>query len=129
MNIESDLVGASATLNKRIAAIDIIRGAAIVFMWVVLHQKSGIAIGGQGGAIAFVQYPLIPWVGVMALGYVSGVLFQFGPDRRKKWLASIGIAAVVGFVILRLTNLYGDPAHWSFPINGANQSLAHWQWI
>jgi uncharacterized membrane protein len=97
-------------------------------LWVLLHQKSGIEIGGQGGTIVFVQYPLIPWVGVMALGYFAGVLFRFEPARRKKWLAFMGLAALVGFVSLRFLNVYGDPAHWSFPSEGVDSSLTNWQW-
>jgi len=58
---------------------------------------------------------LIPLVGLMALGYVLGTLYQpeFGAERRKKCLLSMGIAAMLLFLILRSSNLYGDPNPWS----------------
>lgn len=58
-------------------------------------------------------YPIVPWVGVMAVGYVLGQLFQKPPDVRQRWLIRLGVGMVAGFVLLRLSNLYGDTAHWS----------------
>jgi uncharacterized membrane protein len=75
-------------------------------LWAVLHVARPIPIG-------IVQYPLIPWVGVMALGYVMGGLFELDPARRRTLLLTLGSAMVVAFVALRLVNVYGDPHPWT----------------
>lgn len=78
----------------------------------LLHQPNFI-IFSPDFAINIV-YPLIPWPGLMALGYVFGELYQkdYNPGKRKKWLLWMGIGAVVLFFILRTFNLYGDPKPW-----------------
>lgn len=62
-----------------------------------------------------VLYTLIPWVGVMAAGYGFGEVFTMPAEKRKRLCLSIGIAAVVLFVILRTTGIYGDPRPWQQP--------------
>jgi len=75
------------------------------WIWNILHVKGSISIAGSHN---FVLFPLVPWFAVMALGYCFGVLFQ-SADRRR-WLLSLGIAMTLAFLILRGTNLYGNPA-------------------
>jgi uncharacterized membrane protein len=59
----------------------------------------------------FVAYPLVPWIGVIAVGFALGpVLLR--EDRRKR-LVQLGVAAIALFVIVRGTNLYGDPRPWT----------------
>lgn len=62
-----------------------------------------------------VLYPLLPWIGIMTLGYWFGRFFayDFDPDRRKLILNSTGISAILLFIILRAGNFYGDHAFWS----------------
>ncbi len=62
-------------------------------------------------------YPLIPWVGVMALGYGTGPLALIEPQRRKRILFTIGPLLLTLFVALRFTNIYGDPKPWSVQSN------------
>lgn len=59
----------------------------------------------------FMGYPIIPWIAVMSLGYYFGAYYDKSVDShdRKKIFNSIGLIAVVLFVVLRFTNLYGDP--------------------
>jgi uncharacterized membrane protein len=74
-------------------------------LWYVLHVQ-----GPLGVVPVFVTYPLVPWVGVMALGYVAGpaVFSQDGGTRRR--IAWGGVLMVLGFVVLRTLNGYGDPS-------------------
>jgi len=67
------------------------------------------------GKNILVGYPILPWIGVMALGYCMGVLYTpaFNADKRKKWLMIIGGSAIGLFVLIRFINVYGDPSHWS----------------
>jgi uncharacterized membrane protein len=86
-------------------------------LWQVLHRKE---MGLQqplewfGGQIRFTPgYPLIPWIGVMAVGYGFGALLVSRTVDRRKWMVGLGAAACVGFVALRWLNVYGDPDPWS----------------
>jgi uncharacterized membrane protein len=85
--------------------------------WEILHRKEmhrAEPLQFFGGALRFdTQYPLIPWVGVMAAGYGFGAIFRLDPARRMRWLLGLGIALCLGFVVLRAANVYGDPDPWS----------------
>ena len=61
-----------------------------------------------------VLYAILPWTGVMFMGYSIGHWFkaEFPAERRRKFLLSIGIGMIVLFIILRATNLYGNPFPW-----------------
>jgi uncharacterized membrane protein len=62
----------------------------------------------------WVPYPVLPWLGIMILGYCLGKLYtDFEPEKRQKLLLTIGLSAVGLFILLRLINIYGDPAPWS----------------
>jgi uncharacterized membrane protein len=79
--------------------------------WVVLHARQVYEVGRFW---IYFSYPVLPWVGVMFLGYASARLFH-GPARLRDWrLARIGIALVVAFVLLRALDVYGDPHAWNF---------------
>ncbi|HUR97209.1 MAG TPA: heparan-alpha-glucosaminide N-acetyltransferase domain-containing protein [Pyrinomonadaceae bacterium] len=77
-------------------------------LWIILHQMGVLPLFSHGPVI-FLAYPLIPWVGVMAAGWAFGVVYGWDNERRKRLLLSVGIAATLLFVGLRLSNFYGDP--------------------
>jgi uncharacterized membrane protein len=82
-------------------------------LWILLHQAfDGFAIFGENSPVLFVIYPLIPWIGVMAVGYVLGVVYQFDAARRRRLLLIIGGSATLLFIIIRAINRYGDPSVW-----------------
>jgi len=83
-------------------------GAAGV-VWNFLHQPA--LVRGPYVTVAPL-YSLVPWVGVMAAGYAIGPIMQLDAAERRKWLLRIGAGVTLGFVVLRATNLYGDPAPW-----------------
>lgn len=78
--------------------------------WHLLHEPGRIYLGD--GAPLYVLYPLIPWIGVMAAGYLLGPVMQLDARPRQRVLFQLGAAITLGFIILRATNLYGDPASW-----------------
>lgn len=82
------------------------------WLWIVLHDPGPI-ISDSGQFLAFVAYPLLPWIGVMALGYGLGGLFLRPAEERARILPWLGLAMVAAFLILRATNLYGDPNIWT----------------
>lgn len=60
-----------------------------------------------------VGYPLIPWLGIMLLGYGFGHFFAIPDEKRKKLFLQFGGGALLLFVLIRFINIYGDPAPWS----------------
>lgn len=77
--------------------------------WSLLHEPGSLPFGLSGS----VGYPVLPWIGVAALGYGLGPLFLADADRRKRVLTLLGVAALALFAALRGGNLYGDPRPWS----------------
>ena len=61
------------------------------------------------GATWFVAYPLLPWFGIMALGYAFGRVLVMERWSRVRLTAAIGVAATLAFVLLRAWGIYGDP--------------------
>lgn len=79
-------------------------------LWTVLHVPGFLLTGPH---TVFVTYPLVPWLGVTALGYALGNVYGWDADRRQAWLLRLGLGLVAGFVMLRGLNVYGDPFPWS----------------
>ena len=75
--------------------------------WSLLHAHYR---GDVAGVRVIVGYPLVPWIGVMAAGYAFGTMLGEQKRKQRLWL---GISMIVAFVVLRTSNLYGDPHPWS----------------
>ncbi len=88
--------------------LDGIRSASPI--WAILHSPGFVL---QGDHTVFAAYPLIPWLGVTAVGYALGALFEWPAERRRRLLLQIGVACIALFVVLRATNVYGNPARWT----------------
>ena len=86
---------------------------SLATLWSVLHVQ-----GQLPGLPVFVTYPLLPWIGVMALGYLLGPVLDLPGDQRRRTLVRLGLGMIAGFVLLRTLNVYGDPAPWSPQSNG-----------
>lgn len=98
-----------------------------VFGWfggisTLLHEQA--VLHPTPNTTLFVVYPLIPWVGVMALGYALGPVFEFSPERRRRVLGALGAAAISAFVGFRLLGAYGDPTPWVPRANTLESALA-----
>ncbi len=82
-------------------------------VWIILHEQAPIPV--EGNWSLFLAYPIIPWIGVMLLGYHFGRLYTGGFDalKRKKWLTYLGVGSIALFLLLRFFNIYGDPSPWT----------------
>ncbi len=60
-----------------------------------------------------VGYPIIPWLGILFLGYGFGHFFAIPAEKRKRLFLQFGGGALLLFIVLRFINIYGDPAPWS----------------
>lgn len=83
-------------------------------LWMLLHQAfEAFPIVWFPSPIIIVIYPLVPWIGVMAVGYAFGALYQLNAQRRRHLLLIIGGVTTGLFIILRAIDVYGDPSKWS----------------
>jgi len=82
------------------------------FLWSLLHERKRFIVS-EGHFIGS-GYPLIPWLGIMMLGYCFGALYKNGMvvALRKKYLLIIGGAATALFILIRGINMYGDMKPW-----------------
>ena len=77
-------------------------------LWYFLHQQSFIKIS-EHTSLVF-GYPIIPWVSLMAIGYIIGSLYtNYSTIERTRLLMKYGVYSIITFLILRLTNFYGEP--------------------
>jgi uncharacterized membrane protein len=80
--------------------------------WAMLHDQRVFTFGDF---VILAAYPLIPWLGVMPLGYCLGSIYKPGFDarRRKRILVSLGLMAIGLFILLRSINVYGNLWPWT----------------
>ncbi len=92
----------------------IYRTLRVSWLWFV-NPPAGPPTGWVGVVFA---YPVVPWPGVMALGYAMAPWLA-GIGRGTGWrVVGIGLGLVAVFFLLRLSNLYGDPTSWQVQERG-----------
>ncbi len=79
------------------------------WLYVLLHQKHMFMTRPLP---IFVYYPLVPWPGIMALGYLFGRLLVLSTPHRNAQIWTVGLIGIVLFLVLRAVNYYGDPVPW-----------------
>ncbi len=81
--------------------------------WGILHERSQIELAG---VIVKFSYPILPWIGVICLGWSAGSWFSdLAPVQRRRTLLTYGGAMIVGFILLRALNIYGDAPWFTVP--------------
>ncbi|SHI01717.1 Uncharacterized membrane protein [Chryseolinea serpens] len=82
-------------------------------LWSILHEFHLFTLSPDRNL--FIGYPLIPWTGIMLLGYCFGTLYtsSVAAADRKKILVYLGTSAIALFIVIRFFNSYGDPNPWS----------------
>ncbi len=83
------------------------------FLWSFLHEPGFFRYTDENNFI--IVYPVVPWIGVMSLGYFYGNIFDknYNAGRRRKELLITGISSVLLFFLFRWMNHYGDPVAWT----------------
>ncbi|WP_166140871.1 DUF1624 domain-containing protein [Methylosinus sp. RM1] len=89
-------------------------------LWNVLHEKGPLPFGLSGQ----VYYPVLPWIGVIALGYGLAPIFLWPHERRMRAFAALGLAFLAGFAALRFAGVYGDARLWLTYPDGARTALS-----
>jgi len=87
-------------------------------LWEFLHQQAFVNIHGLVLAII---YPLLPWVGILFVGYAFGpVLFQ-PAQKRMRIVVGSAITALTLFDGLRALSTYGNGSAY---VKGLGQPIA-----
>jgi uncharacterized membrane protein len=86
------------------------------WLWVFLHDPG--MLQPAPGVQMLALYSLIPWVGVMAVGYAFGPVMLLDAGQRRRAILRTGVAVTAVFILLRLTNVYGDPQPWAVQDSG-----------
>lgn len=86
-------------------------------LWTILHDRGYLI--SEGSLRVKVSYPVLPWIGVILLGYVAGPIFSqksngnpLEASQRQQTLLKLGISCWVLFAVLRGFNLYGETLPW-----------------
>ncbi|HEY3405916.1 MAG TPA: heparan-alpha-glucosaminide N-acetyltransferase domain-containing protein [Ohtaekwangia sp.] len=80
--------------------------------WGFLHEQYVFRLGHF---VIYIGYPILPWAGVMFLGYCFGAFYSSSvdPAQRRKTLIILGSVFTLLFILIRITDIYGDPNLWS----------------
>lgn len=80
-------------------------------LWAILHDR-GIIFDGAFRIKA--SYPILPWIGVILLGYFTGPIYARTMDMltRRKRLIGLGVGCLAILLVLRGFNIYGEVLPW-----------------
>ncbi|MGB0543802.1 MAG: DUF1624 domain-containing protein [Longimicrobiales bacterium] len=101
------------TGHNALAPIAFAPGALGYVPWAILHD--GGDLGQIAGLTISLSYPVLPWFGVILLGYFAGPLYARSVPllTRRRILVGLGVSCLVLLLLLRGLNLYGEAAPWT----------------
>lgn len=81
-------------------------------LWTILHDRGFLV--AEGPLKIKVTYPVLPWIGVILLGYAAGPLYSraMASERRMKFLIGLGVGCLLLLLVLRGFNIYGETLPW-----------------
>ncbi|MCK5277949.1 MAG: DUF1624 domain-containing protein [Cyclobacteriaceae bacterium] len=79
-------------------------------LWKMFHVDSVFPLGSF---TVLAKYPMIPWIGVMALGYVFADFYRLEAPLRQRKIFVLGLIISLLFFVIRGFNIYGDPHPWT----------------
>ena len=90
------------------------------WIWSLLHEL-GYYSWRESGLFSglFVAYPVVPWFGLMAIGYALAPWLRHSLSDNKRIVFWAGCGVTLAFLIVRGINGYGDPEPWTVQDRGA----------
>ena len=81
-------------------------------LWTILHDRNFLI--AEGPLKIKVSYPVLPWIGVILLGYAAGPLYSrmVSSSRRVRILIGLGVGCFALLLVLRGFNIYGETLPW-----------------
>lgn len=92
------------------------------FLWGLFFQGGFFKLGASRGLM--IAYPIVPWLGVMLMGFGFGSVFNLPAEKRRRILLVCGSGALMLFLVFRGLNIYGDPMPWVPQHSGVFSMLA-----
>jgi uncharacterized membrane protein len=88
-------------------------GTVAYDVWTILLHRGYLV--ADGAVKLKVTYPLLPWLGVILVGYAAGPVYAatVTPQRRRQLLRIAGIGALLLLAVLRGLNIYGEELPWT----------------
>ncbi|PMH33834.1 hypothetical protein BCU70_04965 [Vibrio sp. 10N.286.49.C2] len=80
--------------------------------WTIFHDANFLVT--EGPLKIKVSYPVLPWIGVILLGYSVGPLFGSAVTqaKRQSTLVKLGLLSLALLIVLRGFNIYGETDAW-----------------
>jgi len=76
-------------------------------IWAIAYQREIIDFYF---ITARTSYPVLPWIGVIVLGFLAGPWFSnnASPEKRQTKIFTFGLIGLILFSVIRFLNFYGD---------------------
>lgn len=99
--------------HNTLGPIDFAPGELGYVPWTILHDPGDL--GQIGGLTISLSYPVLPWFGVILLGYFAGPLYSrsVAVQTRQKILVGLGASCLALLLFLRGFNIYGEALPWT----------------
>jgi uncharacterized membrane protein len=121
------LAAAAAALvfgHNALSGIHVEPGQAGYALWTILHDR-GFLIP-EGFIKLKVSYPLLPWIGVILLGWLAGPLYarSMQAPKRDRILTLMGVACLALLALLRGFNIYGETLPWTVQQDATHTAMS-----
>ncbi len=82
-------------------------------IWTILHDRGYLMENSFINIKA--SYPVLPWIGLILLGYVSGSIYKSSVnfEQRSKLLIKLSLICFISLFIFRGFNIYGESLPWT----------------
>ena len=76
-------------------------GHPLFAIWTILHERAFLV--PEGALKVKVTYPVLPWIGVILLGYIAGPIYSrvVAAEQRVKTLIKLGLGCLALLLVLR----------------------------
>lgn len=92
-------------------------------LWTILHDRGYLLRSDVINLKA--SYPVLPWIGVILVGYAAGPLFARSASAawRQRWLLGLGLGCLILLLVLRGWNIYGETLPWQVQANALQTAM------
>ncbi|MDG1819074.1 MAG: heparan-alpha-glucosaminide N-acetyltransferase domain-containing protein [Porticoccaceae bacterium] len=110
--------------HNLLTPISFVPGETGYALWTILHDRGYLI--AEGVVKVKISYPVLPWIGVIALGYFAGQLYgkSVESDYRTGFLLRLGLGCLALLLVLRGFNIYGETLPWEYGENAVQAVMS-----